>query len=288
MPWEEWIAIASLTISIVAVVVSLIYSRPQAKLAKLESERKYKDELRQHYSNLNKWFFKQLQIRTDLSDFLLYDALWSPDLFYGKLDELWYGPGFSDYFNNALEHFEKEYPHLADNLWTISNKMKVVRDEYADLLYDIMHKEGDLSLVGGLTTRTYPYPPGKIGFEALYKVLRSNWSNLMQCNSTGELNVSELASKLPTDEFISDDNGIISWLDEIVANGSSLVTSNELIDRMVRLMRDNELLQRIVNLYKLKAEFKREVSTIHYYLESVIQRIEMGTYEVHATCCPNA
>lgn len=288
MSWEEWVAITSLVISIVAVVVSLIYSRPQAKLAQRENERRYKDELRQHYSSLNEWFFKQLRERTELSDFLLYDALWSPESFYDQLDELWRGPGFSDYFHDGLEHLEKERSPIADDVWSIRNKMKQISDEYSYLLYNLMHKEGEPSLVGGLTTQTYPYPPGKIGLEALFKVLTSNWSTLMQHVSTSEPDVSELASKLPTDKFMTNDNGIISWLDLTVANGSSLVTSDELIDRMVRLMRDNELLQRIVNIYKLKVEFKRDVSSIQYYLNSVIQRIEMGTYDVHTACCPTA
>lgn len=288
MLWEEWVAIASLVISIVAVIVSLIYSRPQAKLALRENERRYKDELRQHYSNLNKWFFKQLRERTDLNDFLLYDALWSPDSFYSQLDELWRWAGFSDYFQNGLKHIEKEHPTMADDIWAIRNKMKQIRDEFGELLYDLMHKEGGPSLVGGLTTRTNPYPPGNIGIEALYGVLRSNWSTLMRHASTSKLNVWELASKLPTDEFVKEENGKISWLDVTIANGSSLDTSDELIDRMVRLMRDTELLQRIVNIYKLKVEFERDVSSIQYYLNSVIQRIEMGTYEVHITCCPKA
>ena len=288
MSWEEWVAIASLVISIVAVIVSLIYSRPQAKLALRENERRYKDELRQHYSNLNEWFFEQLRERTDLSDFLLYDALWSPDPFYSQLDRLWKGPGFSDYFQNGLKHVEKEYPSMADDIGAIRNKMKQIRDEFAELLYDLMHKEGDPALVGGLTTRTNPYPPGNIGLEALFRVLRSNWSNLMEKASGSELNLSELASRLPTVEFEKDENGNISWLDVIVAKDSSWIPSHELIDRMVRLMRDSELLQRIVNIYKLKVEFERDVSSIQYYLNSVIQRIEMGTYEVHTTCCPKA
>lgn len=288
MSWEEWVAIASLAISIVAVVVSLIYSRPQAKLALRENERRYKDELQRHYANLNEWFFKQLRERTGLSDFLLYDALWSPDSFYDQLDELWRGPGFSDYFQNGLKHIEKEHRTMADDILSIRNKMKQIRDEFEELLYDLMHKEGDPSLVGGLTTRTYPYPPGKIGLEALYKVLRSNWSNLMEKAPGGELDVSELAIKLPTVEFERSDNGLITWLDETVANSSSLLTSDELIDRMVRLMRDSELLQRIVNLYKMKVEFKRDVDSMDYYLKSVIQRVEMGTYDVHTTCCPEA
>lgn len=297
MSWEKeiyqfvmlnWLSVFSIIIAVISLVIAIIYSRPQARLAKMDVKEKQERHKAEHYDQLLKWFFSQIAGLTEPSSINENAPLEGNYENSKKLKEISSKEYFRLHWENGLKHVMNDDYKVYELINSLSDKFDNLAKETNDLRTLILSKIKSSIEDPGLSTILFPIDPGKIYTVDLEYSLTRDWEHSLRVCSEKNNDISNcLASSPPLETYKVDDKGRVERYNSIFAQTSPEHSAEELFGLLWGIEKDPEVLKSIVAIRKLRYNLKNDLTEIHDYATGVIKKIALKSYDSIAECCRN-